>query len=103
MPFSLAFGAKAVVQAEISIPTIRSQFTVEEHNNAMLNFELDTIDKKREVVAAQITYYKQQAAKYYNKNVRTRTFQVGNWVLIKVFQNTKETGARKLGPNWEGP
>ena len=65
----------------------------------MLNFELDTIDKKYEAATTQITYYKQQAAKYYNKNIQTRTFQVGDWVLIKVFQNTKETGARKLGPN----
>ena len=37
------------------------------------------------------------------KNVRTRTFQVGDWVLRKVFQNTKEVGAGKLGPNWERP
>ena len=32
-----------------------------------------------------------------------RTFQVGDWVLRKVFQNTKEVSAWKLGPNWEGP
>ena len=51
----------------------------------MMNFELDTIDEKREVAAARIAYYKQQAAKYYNKNVCTRTFQTGEWVLIKVF------------------
>ena len=69
----------------------------------MLNFELDTINEKREAVAARIIYYKQQVARYYNKNVRTRTFQVGDCVLRKVFQNTKEVGARKLGPNWEGP
>ena len=65
----------------------------------MLNFELDTIDKKREAAAARIAYYKQQAARYYNKNIRTRTFQVGYWVLRKVFQNTKETDAGKLEPN----
>ena len=69
----------------------------------MMNFELDTIDEKREAAAARIAHYKQQAAKYYNKNVHTRTFQVGEWVLRKVFQNTKEAGAGKLGPNWEGP
>ena len=44
----------------------------------MLNFELDTIDKKREATAARIASYKQQAARYYNKNVRTRIFQVGD-------------------------
>ena len=50
-----------------------------------------------------MAHYKQQAARYYNKNVHTGTFQIGDWVLRKVFQNTKETGARKLGPNWESP
>ena len=69
----------------------------------MLNFELDTIDEKREAAAIQIAYYKQQVARYYNKNICTRTFQVGDWVLKKVFQNTRETGVGKLGPNWEGP
>ena len=69
----------------------------------MMNFELDIIDEKREAAAAQIAYYKQQAAKYYNKNVYTRTFQTGEWILRKVFQNTKEAGVEKLGPNWEGP
>ena len=68
-----------------------------------MNFELDTIDEKREAAAARTAHYKQQAAKYYNKNIRTRTFQAGEWVLRKFFQNTKEAGARKLGPNWEGP
>ena len=68
----------------------------------MLNFELDTIDEKREVTVAWIAYYKQKTSKYYNNKIRTRTFQVGDWVLRKVFQNTKEIDAGKLGPNWEG-
>ena len=42
----------------------------------MLNFKLDTIDKNSEAVVARIASYKQQEARYYNKNVRTRTFQV---------------------------
>ena len=69
----------------------------------MLNFELDTIDEKCEIAVAQIGSYKQKVARYYNKNIRMRTFQVGDWVLRKVFQNTREIGIGKLGPNWEGP
>ena len=76
--FSLAYGSEVVVPMEISIPNTRSQFAVEEQNNEMLNFKLDTIDKQRKAIAAQIASYKQQAARYYNKNVQTRTFQVGN-------------------------
>ena len=65
----------------------------------MLNFVLDTIDENREVAVARIASYKQQAARYYNKNIQTRTFQVGDWVIGKVFQNTREVCVGKLGPN----
>ena len=65
----------------------------------MLNFKLDTIDEKCKEVATQIASYKQQAAKYYNKNVQTRNFQVGEWVLRNFFQNMKESGTGKLGAN----
>ena len=85
MPFSLVYGSEAVVTIEISVPNTRSQFAVEELNNEVLNFELDTIDEKCEAVAVRITHYKQQAAIYYNKNVYMRTFQIGDWVLRKVF------------------
>ena len=47
--------------------------------------------------------YHQQVAKYYNKNIQARTFKAGDWVLHRVFQNTKDPGAGKLGPTWEGP
>ena len=65
----------------------------------MLNFKLDMIDEKREVAVTRIASYKQQAARYYNNNIQTRTYRVGNWVIRKVFQNTKEADARILGPN----
>ena len=41
-------------------------------------------------------------ARHFNKNIRCRTFKEGDWVLRKVFQNTKEVGEGKLGPTWEG-
>ncbi|KAL5537805.1 hypothetical protein UlMin_046133 [Ulmus minor] len=57
-PFSLAFGTEAVIPAEISIPTARSQFATQEENNTMMNFELDTIDEKREAAAVRTAHYK---------------------------------------------
>ena len=29
--------------------------------------------------------------------------KIVDWVLRRVFQNTKEAGAGKLGPNWDRP
>ena len=47
--------------------------------------------------------YQHAATKYYNSNVRNRRFNEGELVLRKVFQNTAERNAGKLGTNWEGP
>jgi hypothetical protein len=42
-------------------------------------------------------------AKYYNTKVKLRRFEIGDWVLRKVTQATKDLSQGKLGPNWEGP
>ena len=47
--------------------------------------------------------YNQTITMSYNKNVRVRTFQVGDMVLRKIFPNKKEINAGKLGTSWEGP
>ena len=41
-------------------------------------------------------------AKHYNSKVRYRDFQVGDLVLRKVMDATKDTSQGKLGPNGEG-
>ena len=39
----------------------------------------------------------------YDKNIKPRSFQVGDLVLRKVVSNTRNANDGKLGPNWEGP
>jgi hypothetical protein len=39
----------------------------------------------------------------YDKNIRPRSFQVGDLVFRKVVANTKNPNNGKLGSNWEGP
>uniref|UniRef100_A0A803LSA4 Tf2-1-like SH3-like domain-containing protein n=1 Tax=Chenopodium quinoa TaxID=63459 RepID=A0A803LSA4_CHEQI len=46
--------------------------------------------------------YQQEVARSFNKNVRVKIFKVGDWVLRKVYKNTREVNAGKLAPNWEG-
>ncbi|KAF8106166.1 hypothetical protein N665_0146s0012 [Sinapis alba] len=52
---------------------------------------------------AEVNNYQHLAESYYNKKVRSRPLQLGDLVLRKVFENTKEWRAGKLGTNWEGP
>ena len=102
-PFSLTFGTEAVIPAETEIPTSRYEHLTDDQNWQTMNLELDSLDEKREQALIRAAAYQQKVAQHFNKNIRARTFKEGDWVLRRVFQNTKEAGAGKLGPNWEGP
>ena len=65
--------------------------------------DLDTLDELRESAAVRIASYQHQLANSYNKRVKPRTFQPGNLVLRRVFENTADPNAGTFQPNWEGP
>lgn len=73
----------------------------EEHGNILAK-DLDTVDDFRDLVNIWIATYQQIIAKSYNNNTRIRSFQIGDLVLQKVFQNTAKHSAEKLAPKWEG-
>jgi len=102
-PFSLVFGAEAVIPTEMVIPTARSSLRDPESNPEALCQELDTVDESRDAAKLRMAAYQQRLAKSYNKNLRTRRFRVGDWVLRKAFQNTTNPADWKLAPKWEGP
>ena len=61
------------------------------------------IEERREKAAVRVQNYQQAASRYYDSNVRNHAFSVGDLVVRKVFDGTKEPGAGKLGTRWEGP
>ena len=65
--------------------------------------DLDLVNERRDRALVRIQNYQHTAAKYYNSNVRNHRFNEGELVLRKVFQNTAERNAGKLGTNREGP
>ncbi|XP_071694588.1 uncharacterized protein [Rutidosis leptorrhynchoides] len=101
-PFSLVYGSEAVIPTEILVPTHRVANFDEETNNESLCENLNLIEERMLMAAIREANNKQQMAKYYNKGVRTLSFDVGEWVL----RNNDASRAEKLGklgPNWEGP
>lgn len=64
---------------------------------------LDYVEEECDQALLRIQNYQQTAARYYNKKVRNRRFEVGDLVLRKVYENTMEYNAGMLGTNWEGP
>lgn len=65
----------------------------------MLLDDLDTLDEKRDQALLCMANYQQSADRYYNSKVQPRTFNEGDLVLLKVFQNTAEPNVGKLGTN----
>ncbi|KAL1223270.1 hypothetical protein V5N11_030064 [Cardamine amara subsp. amara] len=102
-PFSLVYGMEAVVPAELNFPGLRRvKLLLEETlNTQMMHDALDTIDEQRDQALIQLQNYQQTTARYYNSRIKNRPLQVGDLVLRRVFENTKEEGTGKLGVNWE--
>ena len=90
---------------EIGVPTLRRQLSLEneDQNQEMLSDSLDLLDKRRDRALVRMVNYQQSVEKYYNSKIRPRTFNEGDLVLRKVYQNTSEPNAGKLRANWEGP
>ncbi|KAG7568055.1 Ribonuclease H-like superfamily [Arabidopsis thaliana x Arabidopsis arenosa] len=104
-PFSLVYGMEAVVPAELNVPGLcRSEAPLnKELNSKLLEDVLDTIDERQNQSLIRLQNYQQLTARYYNSNLKNKPLNVGDFVLRRVFDNTKEEGAGKLGINWEGP
>jgi hypothetical protein len=69
----------------------------------VLRGELNLIEEKRDMAEVRNAVYKQRNARYYNKKMKKREFEVDDLVLRKVFLATRELNSGSLGPNWEGP
>ncbi|XP_048628323.1 uncharacterized protein LOC125597842 [Brassica napus] len=104
-PFSMAYGIEAMAPAEVNVTSLRRSRMPQnaEINRDMLLDALDDIEEKRDQALLRIQNYQHQIESYYNKKVKSRPLEMGNLVLRKVFENTKEWKAGKLGANWEGP
>uniref|UniRef100_A0A2N9GMT9 Uncharacterized protein n=1 Tax=Fagus sylvatica TaxID=28930 RepID=A0A2N9GMT9_FAGSY len=102
-PFALAYGVEAVIPLEVGLPTTRTtEYDVEE-NESSLRMDLNLVEERRDMATVKLASYQHQMKRGYDKNIRPRSFQVGDLVLRKVVANTRNPNDGKLGPNWEGP
>lgn len=95
----MVYGMEAVIPAEIKVPSARRIRNPQSEvaNNEMIIDVIDTIDERRNRALVRMQNYHNVVARYYNSNVRNRSFEVGTLVLRRVQQNTAEKGAGKLG------
>ena len=102
-PFSMTYGAEAVIPLEIGFPTTRTSSFNSKDNNEQLTRNLDLIEEKRKNAMVQLAYYQQKLKQGYDANVNLRPLTPGDLVLRKVVSVAKNPAWGKLWLNWEGP
>ena len=56
-PFSISYGAEAVISLETGFPTLRTSSFTLSNNDGLLGKSLDLIEERRENVMVQLAYY----------------------------------------------
>ena len=92
-----------MIPVEAGIPSLWRESYSPKENRALMCYEFDLLEEKRDLAALRTASYKRQSKMYFNSKVKERRFKEGDLVLRKVLPNTKEVNAGVLGPNWEGP
>ena len=88
-PFSIIYGAKAVIPLETGFPTLRTSSFNPSDNNEYLKKNLNLIEDKRENAMVQLAYYQQKLKQGYDANVKLRPLNPGDLVLQRVVGTTK--------------
>ena len=102
-PFNLTYGSEAVIPAEIGAPTYRTSNFMAQENEESLRLQLDLLEETRDDAAMTAAVRSQQVSRYFNKRVRDRQFQVGDYVLRSCEASRPAAEQTKLAPKWEGP
>ena len=91
IPFSMSYGAEAIIPLENGFPTMRSSAFTSDGNNELLKKNLDLIEEQREDARVQLAYYQHKLKRGYNMNVKLKPLAPGDLVLRKVVGNTKNS------------
>ena len=88
-PFSMTYGAEAVIPLENGFPTMRTSTFTSNGNDELLKKNLDLVEEQRENAMVQLAYYQHKFKQGYDMNVKLRPLAPGDLVLRKVLGNTK--------------
>ena len=102
-PFSVTYGAEAIIPLETGFPTLKTSSFSLNSNNELLEKSLDFIEERRESAMVQLAYYHHKLKQGYDAHIKLRPLAPGDLVLRKVLGTAKNPTWGKLGPNWEGP
>lgn len=77
-------GTEAMMLTEMMIPTARSCLQIPESNNQDHADDLEVLYELRDSGRIRMATYQLWITKSYNKNIRVRSFQMGDLVHFKI-------------------
>ena len=95
-PFSMTYGAEAIIPLETSFPTSRTSSFNPSDIDKQLTKSLESIEEKRQNAIVQLAYYQQNLKQGYDANVKLRPLTLGDLVLRKVVGTAKNPTWGKL-------
>ena len=94
----MVYGAEAVLPSDIIHDSPRVRMYEEREAEIDRQDSLDTLEEERDIAKARSAFYQQQACRYQSREVRAKTYNVGDLVLC-----LPDKKKNKLEPKWEGP
>ena len=94
----MVYGAEAILPCDIIHDSPRVCMYEEREAELDRQDDLDGLEEERNVAKARSAFYQQQARRYQSREVRAKTYNVGELVL-----RLPEKKKDKLKPKWEGP
>eukprot|EP01018_Ginkgo_biloba_P036823 Gb_32314 [translate_table: standard] len=92
-PYSLVFGAEAILPVEIELPSLRVSLRDliddEECRVARLQ-DLELLDERRLNALNHLRAYQNRLRRRYNQKIKAREFEVGDLVLKENQKNTNK-------------
>ena len=99
-PFSLVYGAEAVLPTELKYGSPRVRAYDEDSQSMQRIDDVNFLEEVRCRAALRSARYQQGLRRYQDRRVRPRELQEGDLVLRRI-QDAR--GLNKLSPKWEGP
>ena len=78
-PFSMTYGAEAVIPLENGFPMMRTSIFTLDGNDELLKKSLDLVEEWRENAMVQVVYYQHKLKQGYDMNVKLRPLAQETW------------------------
>ena len=99
-PYFLVDSSEAVLPADVAFRAPRVENYDEEQATAVRTEDVDRAKEERLISCVRTAKYLEGLQRYYNRNIKGRSFTVVDLVLRK---KKKTEGLHKLSSPWEGP